>query len=153
MTSVEPVPTGYPTISPYLCVDGAADAIGFYEKVFGAVEALRLAEPGGRIGHAELKIGDSVVMLSDEYPDRGIVGPKKIGGTPVTLSVYVPDVDATFARAMANGARELRPVADQFYGDRSGQFLDPFGHRWSVATHIEDVSADELKRRAGADDS
>jgi PhnB protein len=118
--------------------------------VFGATERMRMGAPGGKVGHAELAIGESVVMLADEFPEMGIVGPKSIGGTPVTLSVYVDDVDATFATALGAGATEVRAVEDQFYGDRSGQFLDPFGHRWSVATHVEDVGEDEMQRRAAA---
>ena len=118
--------------------------------MLGATERTRMAQPDGRIGHAELAIGDSVIMLSDEYPEMGIMGPKRLGGTPVTLSVYVPDVDATYRRALGAGATSVRAVEDQFYGDRSGQFLDPFGHRWSVATHIEDVPPEEMARRAAA---
>jgi PhnB protein len=112
------------------------------------VERLRLAGPGGRVGHAELTFGDSLVMLSDEFPDMGVAGPSTVGGTPVTLSLYVEDVDATFEEALQAGATALRPVEDQFYGDRSGQFLDPFGHRWNVATHIEDVTPDEMASRS-----
>jgi PhnB protein len=111
---------------------------------------MRMPEPDGKIGHAELQLGDSVIMLSDEYPDRGIRGPKTIGGTPVTMSVYVEDVDSVFARAVQAGATVLRPVEDQFYGDRTGQFEDPFGHRWSVASHVEDVSPEEMAKRAEA---
>ena len=146
--NVKPKPDDYPSVSPYLCVDGAAAAIEFYGKVFGATERMRMGEPGGRVGHAELAIGDSLVMLSDEFPEMGLVGPKTIGGSPVTLSVYVDDVDATYKTALSAGASALRPVEDQFYGDRSGQFLDPFGHRWSIATHVEDVAPDEMERRA-----
>lgn len=148
MSEAATIPDGYPRVSPYLCVDGAAAAIAFYESVFGARERMRLPGPGGTIGHAELEIGDSLVMLSDEFPDWGIRGPRAYGGTAVTLGVYVDDVDAVFAAALARGATQVRPVEDQFYGDRSGQFLDPWGHRWSVATHIEDVPPDEIARRA-----
>ncbi len=148
--SVKPIPDGYPVVSPYLCVDGAEDAIAFYAAVFGATERIRLGSPDGKIGHAELAIGDSVVMIADEFPDWGARGPGAYGGTAVTLSVYVEDVDATFARATERGAQVVRPVEDQFYGDRSGQFLDPWGHRWSVATRIEDVAPDEIARRAAA---
>ncbi len=147
-TSVEPIPAGYPTISPYLCVDGAAAAIDFYTQVFGATERMRMGAPGGKIGHAELAIGDSLIMLSDEYPEMAAVGPKSVGGTPVTISVYVEDVDATYDRAVKAGAKGLRPVENQFYGDRSGQFEDPFGHHWSVSTHVEDVPSEEISRRA-----
>ena len=150
MSTVDPIPAGYPRLSPYLAVAGAADAIEFYMKVFGATERMRLAGPDGRIGHAELDIGDSLLMISDEHPEMGVLGPQSLGGTAVMLTVYVEDVDATFAVALAEGARELRPVADQFYGDRSGQFEDPWGHRWSVQTNIEDVSPDEMARRAAA---
>lgn len=148
--SVTPIPEGYPVVSPYLCVDGAEEAIAFYGAVFGATERMRIGAPEGKIGHAELAIGDSVIMLSDQMPEWGAVGPEMVGGTPVTMGVYVVDVDATFAKAIELGATSLRPVEDQFYGDRSGQFLDPWGHRWSVATHIEDVAPDEMERRAAA---
>lgn len=144
---VEAKPAGYPTVTPYLCVDGADAAIAFYTAVFGATERMRMPMPGGRVGHCELQIGDSLVMLSDESPEMGIVGPNTVGGTPVTISVYVDDVDSVFARAVDAGATALRPVETQFYGDRSGQFVDPFGHRWSVATHVEDVSPEEMQRR------
>jgi PhnB protein len=146
--SVKPIPDGYPRVSAYLVVDGASDAIDFYKDVFGASERMRMGDPSGKVGHAELAIGDSVVMLADEYPEMDAVGPKTVGGTPVTMSVYVEDVDATFDRAVKAGAKALRPVENQFYGDRSGQFLDPFGHKWSVASHIEDVPPDEMAKRA-----
>jgi len=148
MASVKPIPDGYPQVSPYLCVDGASAAIEFYSDVFGAKERTRMPQPDGKIGHAELQIGDSVVMLSDEYPEMGVRSPKAIGGTPVIMSIYVDDVRAVFDRAIAAGATAVREVEDQFYGDRTGQFEDPFGHRWSVATHVEDVSPDEMSRRA-----
>jgi PhnB protein len=144
---VQPIPEGYPTLSPYLSVAGAEEAIAFYTTVLGATERLRMDGPDGRIGHAELAIGDSVLMLADENQDMN-PGPTTIGGTPVTLSVYVTDVDATFDRAIAGGAVSLRAVADQFYGERSGMFEDPFGHRWNVATHIEDVSPEEMAERS-----
>lgn len=147
---VNRIPDEYPRVMPYLIVDGAAAAIDFYKSVFGATERMRLPGPDGRLGHAELQIDESVIMLADENPEMGIHGPKKIGGTPVTLHVYVEDSDAAFERAVIGGARSLRPMEDQFYGDRSGQFEDPFGHRWNVATHIEDVSPDEMERRAAA---
>jgi PhnB protein len=150
MTRVKPIPDGYPRLSPYITVDGAAAAIEFYTAVLGARERMRMEAPGGRIGHAELEVGDSVFMLSDPFPEMGIQSPKDIGGTPVTLGVYVDDADAAFQAALDRGATAVRPVADQFYGDRSGQFIDPFGHRWSVATHIEDVSAEEMSTRAAA---
>ena len=154
MATVQPIPEGYPQITPYLCVDGASAAIEFYREVFGATERMRMDDPDGRIGHAELQLGDSVLMLADEYPDLGIRGPKTIGGTPVTLSVYVEDVDSVVDRAVKAGAKMLRPVEEKFYGDRAGQFEDPFGHRWSVATHVEDMSPEEMaKRAAGGMDS
>ncbi|MGH7540886.1 MAG: VOC family protein [Gemmatimonadota bacterium] len=150
MAAVKPIPDGYPRVIPYLCVDGASEAIDFYRDVLGATERMRMDGPDGKIGHAELQIGDSVIMLSDEYPEMNQRGPKTIGGSPVTISVYVENVDNVFERAVEKGARSLRAVEDWFYGDRSGQFEDPFGHRWSVATHIEDVPPDELARRAEA---
>lgn len=148
MANVKPIPDGYPQLTPYLCIDGAAEAIAFYGKVFGAKERMRMPAPNGKIGHAELQIGDSVVMLSDEYPEMDVRGPKSIGGTPTTLSLYVDDVDTVVARAVEHGAKLLRPVKDEFYGDRSGQIEDPFGHRWSIATHVEDISPEEMQRRA-----
>jgi len=150
MAKVKPVPEGYPVVSPYLCIDGAAAAIAFYGEVFGATERMRMPAPEGKIGHAELQLGDSVIMLSDEFPEMGVTSPKNLGGSPVTMSVYVEDVDTVFDRAVEAGAKALRPVEDQFYGDRSGQFEDPFGHRWSVATHVEDVPPDEMASRAAA---
>jgi PhnB protein len=148
MATVQPIPEGYPQITPYLCVDGASAAIDFYSEVFGATERMRMDDPDGRIGHAELQLGDSVLMLADEYPELGIRGPKTIGGTPVTMSVYVEDVDSVVDRAVKAGAKLLRPVEEKFYGDRAGQFEDPFGHRWSVATHVEDMSPEEMAKRA-----
>jgi len=144
----EPIPAGFPRVTPYLIVDGAAEAIDFYTSVLGASERMRLPMGDGRLGHAELTLGDGLIMLADENEPMSILGPKRIGGTPVTLHVYVEDSDAVFERALAAGAKPLRAVEDQFYGDRSGQFEDPFGHRWNVATHIEDVPAEEMKRRA-----
>jgi PhnB protein len=148
MSPVQPIPEGYPRLSPYLCVDGAARAIQFYVDVLGAIERMRMDGPDGRIGHAELNLGDSVIMLADEYPDMGFLSPTRIGGTAVTLHAYVEDVDAVFDKALAAGAKSLRAVENQFYGDRSGQFEDPFGHRWNVASHVEDVDAEEMARRA-----
>ena len=144
---VDPIPEDYPRVNAALAVDGAADAIEFYCAVFGARERMRIPAPGDKIGHAELEIGDSLIMVADEYPEMGFVGPRALGGTPVTLSVYVTDADAAFAAAVARGAKPLRPVEDHFYGDRSGQFEDPWGHRWGVATHVEEVSQEELDRR------
>lgn len=148
--SVKPIPDGYPQVSPYLVVDGASQAIDFYTKVLGATERMRMGAPGGKIGHAELQFGDSVVMLADEFPDMGYRGPKALGGTPVTIGVYVEDVDKTFDAAIKAGAKELRPVENQFYGDRSGQIEDAWGHRWSISTHVEDVPPEEMQRRAAA---
>ena len=147
MANVKAIPDGYPRVTPYLSVDGAAAAIDFYTKVLGATERMRMPAPNNRVGHAELEIGDSLIMLADEYPEMGIRGPKAIGGSPVTISVYVEDVDAVFERALKEGATSVRPVENQFYGDRNGQFEDPFGHRWSVATHVEDVPSDEMTKR------
>jgi len=144
---VQAQPEGYPTISPGLAVRGAADAIEFYKSVLGATERMRMPNPDGGVAHAELEIGDSLIMLSDEFPDMDFHAPGKYGGSPVNLNVYVGDVDAVFARAVAAGARAVREPEDQFYGDRSGQFEDPWGHRWNVATHVEDVSPDEMERR------
>jgi PhnB protein len=148
MANVQPIPDGYPQVTPYLAVDGAADAIDFYTKVFGARERMRMPGPDGKIGHAELELGDSLIMLADEFPDMGHRGPKAIGGTPVTINIYVADVDAAFQRALEQGATEVRPVENQFYGDRTGQLEDPFGHRWSVGTHVEDVPPNEMEKRA-----
>jgi PhnB protein len=148
MADVNPIPDGYPQVTPYLCVDGASAAIEFYGKVFGAKERMRMPAPDGRIGHAELEIGDSLVMLSDEYPEMRHRGPKTIGGTPVTISVYVKDVDDAFERAVSSGATSVQEVEDRFYGDRTGTFEDPFGHRWSIATHVEDVPPDQMAKRA-----
>lgn len=144
----DPIPDNYPQVMPYLHVDGAAEAIVFYEKVLGAKERMRMPDPSGKIGHSELQLGDSVIMLADEYPDMGVRGPAAYGGSPVTLSVYVEDVDEVFRRALDNGAKTIQELQDQFYGDRTGQFEDPWGHRWSVATRVEDVPPEEMKRRA-----
>lgn len=148
MADVKAIPDGYPKVIPSLAIDGAAAAIDFYCAVFEATVRIRMEGPGDKIGHAELQLGDSVIMLADEFPEMDHRGPRAVGGTPVTLSIYVEDVDAVFAKALAEGARELRPVEDQFYGDRVGQLEDPFGHRWSVATHVEDISEEEMMRRA-----
>jgi PhnB protein len=148
MADVKPIPDGYPQVTPYLCVEGAEAAIEFYGKVFGAEERVRMAGPENTIGHAELQLGDSLIMLSDPFPGMNVQSPKEIGGTPVTVSVYVEDVDGVFNAAIEAGATEQRPVENQFYGDRTGQFEDPFGHRWSVATHVEDVPPDEMEKRA-----
>jgi PhnB protein len=148
MANAKPIPDGYPQVTPYLSVDDASAAIEFYGKVLGATERMRMPAPGGKIGHAELQMGDSVIMLADEAPEMDFRAPKALGGTPVTISVYVEDVDAVFQKAVDAGAKAVRSVENQFYGDRSGQFEDPFGHRWSVATHVEDVPPDEMAKRA-----
>lgn len=147
---VKPIPDGYRSVTPYLALRQAADAIEFYKRAFGAKERLRLGAPGGKIGHAELEIGDSVVMLADEHPEMDFRSPDHYGGSPVSLHLYVQDVDASFRRATEAGAKPLRPVEDQFYGDRSGSLRDPFGHVWHLATHQEDVSPEEIDRRAQA---
>jgi len=150
LMAVKPIPDGYPQVIPYLSVDGASAAIDFYAKVFGAKERLRMPSPDGKIGHAELMIGESMIMLADVFPAMGGQSPKSIGGTPVTMMVYVEDVDAVFNTAVSAGATAERPVENQFYGDRAGQFVDPFGHKWFVATHVEDVPPDEMEKRAAA---
>lgn len=145
---VNPIPDGYPRLTPYLIVDNAAAAIDFYTSVLGATERMRMGGPDGKVGHAELEIGDSLIMLADEHPEMNARGPKTVGGTPVSLHVYVEDADAVFQRAIESGAEALRPVEDQFYGDRLGSFEDPFGHHWNIATHVEDISPDEMSKRA-----
>ena len=147
-TKVKAIPDGYHSITPYLVMDGAARAIDFYKRAFDAREIMRMPAPNDRIGHAELKIGDSVVMLADEFPEMGIKAPGGYGGSPVSLTVYVEDVDATFEKATAAGATVVRPLENQFYGDRSATWDDPFGHRWTINTHVEDVSPEEIGRRA-----
>lgn len=145
---VNPIPEGYPRVTPYLIVDDGAAAIDFYVSVLGATERMRMAGPEGRVGHAELNFGDSVIMLADEHPEMNAVGPKTVGGTPVSIHVYVEDSDGAFERAIEAGAKSLAPVEDKFYGDRSGSFEDPFGHHWNVATHVEDVPEEEMAKRA-----
>jgi len=145
---VNPIPDNYPRVSPYLVVDGASDAIDFYTSVFGATERGRMPMPDGKVGHAELTLGDSLVMLADPFPAVGAVSPADVGGTPVTISIYVEDVDGVLDAAVAAGAKVVRPVQDQFYGDRTGTIEDPWGHRWTVASHIEDVPPDEMAKRA-----
>jgi len=146
--AVKPIPEGYPRVSPYLAVDGAAKAIDFYVEVFGGKERMRMPGPDGKIGHAEVELGDSVIMLADEFPDMGHKGPKSLGGTPISLAVYVEDVDKVVDHAVTKGATILQPVEDKFYGDRAGMIEDPFGHHWSVMTHIEDVPPEEMGERA-----
>ena len=150
MSSVKPIPDGYHSITPYLSVKGAADAIEYYKKAFGAEELFRMAAPDGKIGHAEMKIGDSPFMLADEFPEMGFVSPNTLGGSPVGMMIYVPDVDTVYKESLAAGGQEVKPLQDQFYGDRSGTLKDPFGHVWTIATHKEDVPEEELKKRAAA---
>ena len=144
------IPDGYHNATPYLIVDDAVAAIEFYKKAFGATELMRMPKPNGKIGHAEIKIGDSPIMLADEVPGMGYRSPESLGGSPVSILLYVEDVDAVFNQAVAAGAKVQRPVADQFYGDRTGGVTDPFGHVWYVATHMEDVSPEEMRKRAAA---
>jgi PhnB protein len=148
--AVRPIPEGYHSLTPYLVLSGAAEALEFYKKAFGAVEVMRMDGPDGRVMHAEIKIGDSMVMIGDECPQSGHKGPKSLGGSSVGLMFYVDGVDAAFTKAVQAGATVQRPVADMFWGDRMGTVVDPFGHVWSIATHVEDVSAEECKRRAEA---
>ena len=148
MAEVKPIPDNYPRVTPYLHVNGAAEAIDFYCRVLGATERARMPGPDGKLGHAEIEVGDAVIMLADEHPDSGALGPKTVGGTPVTIHVYVEDVDAVHQAALDAGATEMRAVENQFYGDRSGQFEDPFGHHWNIATHVEDVPPEEMEERA-----
>jgi PhnB protein len=144
------IPEGYRTATPYLIVNGGAEAIEFYKRAFGATEIVRMADPHGRVGHAEIKIGDSMIMLADEHPDMGYRSPRSIGGSAVSILLYVEDVDELFDRAVKAGAKSQRPVANQFYGDRAGTLEDPFGHVWTIATHVEDVPPEEMRRRAEA---
>ncbi len=150
MSSVKPIPEGYHSVTPYLIIRGAAKALAFYKLAFGATENLRMEAPDGRISHAEILIGDSTLMLADEHPEIGAKSPESWGGSPVSLMLYVENVDQVFAQAVKAGAAVERPLADQFYGDRTGGLKDPFGHVWYVATHIEDVSPEEMDRRAKA---
>jgi len=145
--AVKPIPEGYHTLTPYLVVQGAAAALDFYARAFGATELVRMADPSGKVGHAEMRIGDSPFMLADEHPEVDAVAPPATGGRYATFLIYVPDVDAVFERAIAAGATEVRPIRLQFYGDRSGKLRDPYGHEWTLATHVEDVPPDEMKRR------
>jgi PhnB protein len=149
MSKVSPIPKGYHSITPYLVIKGAAQAIEYYKKVFGATEVVRMNGPDGKVGHAELQVGDSRFMLADENPSMGAgyTSASSIGNSPVSLYLYVPDVDKVFERAVAAGGKTLRAVQDQFYGDRSGFIQDPFGHLWGIATHVEDVSPEEMKER------
>jgi PhnB protein len=148
--AAKPIPDGYHAVTPYLIIKGAGRAIDFYKKAFGASERMRMDGPSGTVGHAEIEIGGSAIMLADEFPEMGCRSPQSVGGTPVTLHLYVKDVDACFSQAIAAGAKALRPVQDQFYGDRSGTLEDPFGHVWTISTHKEDLSHEELRKRAEA---
>jgi PhnB protein len=149
-SKVKPIPEGYHTATPYLMVKGAAAAIDYYKKAFGATEIMRFGGPDGKIGHAEIKIGDSIVMLADEMLERGFKSPKTLGGSGGSIMLYVDNVDTVFPRAIAAGGKEVMPVTTQFYGDRSGFLEDPFGHCWSIATHVEDVPPEEMKKREEA---
>lgn len=150
MSPVKAVPDGYHSITPYLIVHDATAALDYYAKAFGAKELFRMPGPDGKIGHAEITIGDSPIMLADEFPDMGARSPRSIGGSPVSLMLYIEDVDAVIARAVAAGGTLSRPIENRFYGDRSGTVIDPFGHEWTVSTHVEDVPPDEMARRAAA---
>jgi PhnB protein len=149
-SKAKPIPDGRAGAIPYLIVKDAARAIEFYKQAFGAAEVMRFTDPHGKIGHAEIHIGEALVMLADEFPELEVRSPESYGGSPVTIHLYVEDVDAVAERAIEAGARLLRPVEDQFYGDRGGKFGDPFGHVWWFATHKEDVSPEEMKKRAAA---
>jgi PhnB protein len=144
---VKPIPDGYHSVTPYLIVKGAARALEFYKKAFNATELVRMDGPGGTIAHAEIRIGNSCIMMADESTETGARSPETLGGSPVGLMIYTEDVDAMFKQALALGGKQERPVVDQFYGDRSGTLRDPFGHQWTVATHKEDVSPEEMERR------
>jgi len=148
--AVKAIPEGYHSVTPYLIFSGASDAIAFYKRALGAEEVMRMADPGGRIHHAEIKIGDSRIMMADEHPELQALSPKTVGGSPVSIHLYVADVDSAVERAVAAGSKLVRPVADQFYGDRVGGIEDPFGYRWFIATHKEDLTMDEIHRRAAA---
>lgn len=148
--AMKPIPDGYQVVTPYLIIKGAAQALDFYKRALGAEERMRLPMPDGRIGHAEIQLGDCVVMLADEFPEMGAKSPASLGGTPVGICVYVKDVDAQFNQAIAAGGKVEKQVQNQFYGDRSGTFVDPFGHKWTLATHIEDVTPEEIGRRMAA---
>lgn len=147
---VKPIPDGYHTVTPYLTIRNAAAALDFYKRAFGADEMFRVADPQGKVGHAEIRIGDSAIMLSDEFPDMGANSPQAIGGSSVMIHLYVENVDALVDRAVKAGGKLERPVADQFYGDRGGMVVDPFGHKWWIATHVEDVPPEEIEKRAAA---
>ncbi len=149
-SNVKPIPDGYHSVTPHLIIKDAAAAIEFYKKAFGATELFRMDQPNGKVAHAEIKIGDSPIMIADEYPDLGYRSPATLGGTPVSIMIYVDDVDTIFEQALAAGGEQQKAVQDQFYGDRSGTLKDPFGHIWHVATHVEDVTPEEMDKRARA---
>ena len=148
--TVKYIPDGYHTATPYLIIKGAAKALDFYKKAFGATELMRMQDSNGKVGHAEIRIGNSPIMLADEYPDMGYKSPQSLGGSPVSIMLYVENVDKTVERAVAEGAKITKAVQDQFYGDRNGTIHDPFGHVWTISTHVEDVSPEEMQRRAEA---
>jgi PhnB protein len=148
--AVKPIPEGYRTVTPYLIVSDAAKALDYYQRALGAREIVRMPGPGGKIMHAEIRIGDSMVMLADEFPQMGANSPQTIGGTPVGICLYVENVDELFNRAISAGGKVERPLQNQFYGDRSGTLIDPFGHKWTIATHVEDVSPEEMQKRMAA---
>jgi PhnB protein len=149
-TKIKPIPDGFHSVTPYLIVKDAAKALEFYKRALGAVETVRMPGPGGKIMHAEIKLGDSMIMLADECPEMDALSPQTVGGSPIFLALYVEDVDALTKQAIAAGAKVVRPVQNQFYGDRSGTVVDPFGHRWTIGTHIEDVSPEEMQKRMEA---
>jgi PhnB protein len=149
-TTTNPIPEGYEGATPYLCINGAAKAIDFYKEAFGATESMRFGDPSGKIGHAEIRIGKAIIMIADEFPEMGFRSPQTLGGSPVTIHLYVEDVDKVVGQAEAAGAKVVKPVEDQFYGDRAGKLEDPFGHAWYIATHKEDISPEEMKKRQAA---
>jgi PhnB protein len=148
--AAKPIPEGYHSVTPYLTIKNAAEALDFYKRAFGAAETFRMADGSGRIGHAEIRIGDSPIMLSDEFPEMDARSPQSIGGSPVAMHLYVEDVDAFVQRAVEAGAEVVRPVENQFYGDRGGMLSDPYGHSWWISTHVEDVPVEEIRKRAAA---
>jgi PhnB protein len=148
--AVKPIPDGYHTLTPYLFINGAAKALEYYTQAFGAVESMRVPGPPGKLMHAEMRVGDSAIMLADEFPDMGFRGPQTLGGSTVSILLYVEDVDTVFQRALELGGTQLKPLRDEFYGDRTGTLVDPFGHIWTVATHKEDVAPEEMEKRMQA---
>ncbi|MBS1808202.1 MAG: VOC family protein [Acidobacteria bacterium] len=144
---VKPIPEGYHTVTPYLILQDAASALEFYKQAFGATELFRMADPSGKVGHAEIRIGNSPIMLGEEHPEMGYRGVQSYGGSPIGIMLYVEDSDALFAQAVAAGAKVEREIKDQFYGDRSGTVVDPFGYQWTISTHVEDVAPEEMQKR------